>query len=337
MPGFRRNPPSYRLHKASGNAVVTLIGKDVYLGRFGARSSLAEYDRVIAEWLSADRTHVSRNDPAVSIAELVNAFRKSDAISDSHQHDYRAVMSLLVRTNSRRPVTDFGPLALKGVRKAMIDAGWNRQTISQRTYMLRRIFRWGVEHEMVPVAIYDALLAVEGLRAGKSTAPEPEAVEPVAVAHVEACLPFAPTTVQSMVKVQALTGMRPGELCDMRTGQIERTGKVWIYRPGSHKTAYKGKSREIAIGPKAQVILAPYLKADPAAYIFTPRESETIRRQAAHTNRKTPLKYGNFPGSNRKSKAACAPGGPIRRDGLPPRHLPRRRRRLPAPRPPCPA
>ena len=35
----RKNLPSYRLHKPTGQAVVTLNGKDHYLGRHGTRES----------------------------------------------------------------------------------------------------------------------------------------------------------------------------------------------------------------------------------------------------------------------------------------------------------
>ena len=41
-------PPSYRLHKATGQAVVVLSGHSVYLGKFGTPESHTEYDRVIA-------------------------------------------------------------------------------------------------------------------------------------------------------------------------------------------------------------------------------------------------------------------------------------------------
>ena len=43
--------PSYRQHKASGQAVVTIDGKDIYLGRYGTPASKAAYDRTIKEWL----------------------------------------------------------------------------------------------------------------------------------------------------------------------------------------------------------------------------------------------------------------------------------------------
>jgi hypothetical protein len=45
--------PKYRLHKRSGQAYVSLNGRDLYLGAHGSEQSRAEYDRVIAEWLSS--------------------------------------------------------------------------------------------------------------------------------------------------------------------------------------------------------------------------------------------------------------------------------------------
>ena len=51
----RRRIPRYRLHKPSGQAVVTLGYRDFYLGRFGSKASREEYDRRIAEWLANGR------------------------------------------------------------------------------------------------------------------------------------------------------------------------------------------------------------------------------------------------------------------------------------------
>jgi len=44
--------PAYRLHKHSGQAVVTIRGRDNYLGQYGSESSRREYDRLIAEHLA---------------------------------------------------------------------------------------------------------------------------------------------------------------------------------------------------------------------------------------------------------------------------------------------
>jgi hypothetical protein len=44
--------PTYRKHKGSGQAVVTLNGRDIYLGKYGTKASRDEYNRSIGEWLA---------------------------------------------------------------------------------------------------------------------------------------------------------------------------------------------------------------------------------------------------------------------------------------------
>src|SRR5688572_11501201 len=67
--------PSYRRHKASGQAVFTLNGKDIYLGTFSSKSSRIEYDRVISEWLAAGR-RLPGDQADLTIAELIAAYWK---------------------------------------------------------------------------------------------------------------------------------------------------------------------------------------------------------------------------------------------------------------------
>jgi len=43
--------PGYRLHKPSGQAVVTLGGKDQYLGAHGSDESRAKCQRLVAEYV----------------------------------------------------------------------------------------------------------------------------------------------------------------------------------------------------------------------------------------------------------------------------------------------
>jgi hypothetical protein len=47
--------PTYRLHKPSGQAVVTIDGRDFYRGKYGTSQSRDEYDRLITEWLTNGR------------------------------------------------------------------------------------------------------------------------------------------------------------------------------------------------------------------------------------------------------------------------------------------
>jgi hypothetical protein len=50
-----RKIPSYRLHRASGQAIVTLNSQDFYLGPYDSKESHAKYDRLMAEWMANHR------------------------------------------------------------------------------------------------------------------------------------------------------------------------------------------------------------------------------------------------------------------------------------------
>src|SRR5262249_4156280 len=155
------------------------------------------------------------------------------------------------------PAADFGPTKLETVRQRMILAGVSRNVINQRVGRIKRMFCWAVSKEHVPANVHHALVTGKGLQQGRTNAPEPLPIEPVPPGDVDATLPVLSPTVASMVKVQLMTGCRPGEICGMTATEIDRSGPIWIYRPAQHKTAWRGKKREIAIGPKAQEVLQP--------------------------------------------------------------------------------
>lgn len=79
------------------------------------------------------------------------------------------------------------------------------------------------------------------------------------VAAVRAACAIARPEIQAMILLQLRTGMRPGEVCRMTPGQVDRSRKVWIYRPERHKSEHHGKDREIYLSKRAQAILTPFL------------------------------------------------------------------------------
>jgi hypothetical protein len=48
---------------------------------------------------------------------------------------------------------------LKQVRSEFIKKGWNREGVNKATHRVKRMFRWAVENELLPVAIHQALQA----------------------------------------------------------------------------------------------------------------------------------------------------------------------------------
>lgn len=178
-------------------------------------------------------------------------------------------------------------MRLKGLRLALLDErdGYGRRLsrryVNNLINQIRSFFKWGVGEELVPPSVHQGLLAVEGLRPGRTDAPDPAPIGPVSDAAMQATLPHLPPRVADMVRIQRLTGMRPGELCAMTTGELELGDEVWVYRPRKHKTAHHGKGRAVVIGPRAMDILRQYLKTDLAAPLFSPMASEKHRKSLA--------------------------------------------------------
>ena len=326
--------PAYSLHKASGQAVVTIGGRDIYLGRHGTAQSREAYNRVVGEWQANGRTLPG---PAADVAvlELIDRFwdhaqayyRDADGRPTSELDNYRQALRPLKRLYGRTAARDFGPLALKALRAEMIKPrqvkdektgrvaqrpGWARVNVNKQISRVRHVFKWAVGEELVPAAVHQALLSVEGLRRGRSAARETAPVKPVHAAHVRAVRRHVSRQVWAMIRLQILTGARGGELFIMRPCDIDRRRRrrsVWVYAPQHHKTEHHGHAREIRLGRRARKILRRFLKGrDPAAYVFSPAEAEAERLAKLHALRLTPLSCGNRPGSNRAKRPKRKPG-----------------------------
>ena len=184
-------------------------------------------------------------------------------------------------------VVKLGPLKLKAVRQEFIRAGHYRSEINKRVRRIVRMFKWGVGEELIPAPVHQSLKAVEGLRKGRGDVRESKPISPVPDAYVDAVRPFVSRQVSAMIELQRLTGMRPGEVCMMRTGDINTAGRIWEYVPMEHKTEHHDKDRTIFIGPQAQQVLKPWLRTELQAFLFQPREAEAERRQAQRAARKS--------------------------------------------------
>lgn len=319
--------PKYRLHKASGQAVVDIAGKSYYLGVYNSPQSKTKYKRLIAESLASPAAFsVSKSNP--TIAELLLAYAKhcQRFYGTGPESEWRRVKPVLKACKNLYAdirVIEFGPLQFRAVRQSLLDgqhvAKAKRRRLSRRYVnalmdRLRRAFRWGVSESIVPVEIYQALKAVEGLKQGK----EPKAIdlperEAVADSIVEATLPHLPPMLADVVRLQRLLGCRPSEILSVRVGMIVKNADVWEIPLVKHKNAKRGKKRTLYLGPKAQAILSNYIDdIEPDALVFSPKRSEHLRRSV---KRKTPKSCGNRPGksntvpkTNRKIRESYSPG-----------------------------
>jgi len=291
-------PPPYRLHRPSGRAVTTIDARDIYLGKHGTEASRAEYDRVISEWLANGRCLPggSTSPSALTVNELLLAYLRfasgyyvKNGKPTSEYTCVKVAIKPLQDLYGTTPVDEFGPLSFKAVRQKMIYAGLSRKVINKHMGRIKRLFKWGVANELAPGNVSHALEAVSGLRKGRSQARETEPVKPVPDAYVDAVKPFVAEQVWAMIQLQRLTGMRPGEARMMRGCDLDMSRQLWEYRPTGHKTEHHDHERVIPIGPRAQAVIRPFLKADLTAFLFSPRDAEIARNAERCRNRKTPM------------------------------------------------
>src|SRR5689334_1835211 len=121
MPRTKNDIPTYRRHRASGQAVVTLNGVDRYLGRWNSPESKSEYDRVINEWLALGRRlpdpRKTGGSDELLVKELVNGYRAycianlSDYEIDKLKYALKPVRDMYGDT----PASKFGPVAFQAV------------------------------------------------------------------------------------------------------------------------------------------------------------------------------------------------------------------------------
>lgn len=267
--------PSYRLHKPSGHAVVTLSGTDQYLGPFNSPESRAKYDRVVAEWLSSNRTaqflsrdHATVNELVLTYWEHCKTYYTKNGQPTSEQSLVRSALRRFRRLYGEEPVESITALSVKAVRELMIEEELSRSTINAYVGRIVACFRWGVEEGIVPPGVLHGLRALRGLQHGRSRAKDLPPVGCVSDELVEATLPHLPPVITDMVLVQRLTGMRPGEVCSITVGQIDMADEIWIYQPKDHKTAHHGHNRVIPIGPRAQRIMNKYIRPELGAPLF---------------------------------------------------------------------
>lgn len=297
--------PGYRKH-SSGKAFVEWEHRRHYLpGLHGE----AESKRAYREFL---RVHVLGGQPVkgvapappaagtqVSVAELVlHYLRHCENIYGGKNSEYNNMRSAVLPLCERfgdLAADSFGPRKLREYRDWLVTSAPRRKGCDcrSRSYVnslmrrVRQMFKWGVGQEIVEPATLQALLAVEPLRRGQTTAPDHPKRKPVAWAHVEATIKELGPPVDDMVRVQWFTGVRSESLCLATPGQFREGEDLLLWYP-RHKQEKAGQTLIVPIGPQAETILRPYLKRARETFLFDPRGRRSNRR---YGRRYTPDSY----------------------------------------------
>ena len=215
-------------------------------------------------------------------------YRHPDGTPTTEPRNFRHSLRQLRRLYGHTPAAEFGPLALKAVRQAVVDDGWCRSLVNQAVGRVKR----AAGEKLIAFDTFHRLTAVSGLAKGRTSARESAPVLPVDGWVVDATLPDLGRHIAAMVAIQRLTGMRPGETCRFHASALDTSGTVWVYTPAKHKSADRGKNRVVPIGPQARAVLAPFLKdvTDPDAPLFSPRQAREERFAAMRAARKSKVR-----------------------------------------------
>jgi integrase len=311
-------------HNSSGQFRVYLSGREVYLGTEPVEAQ-ARYRRAVAEWMSRSCQAPAPSPEDIRVLELASRYtvyaREYYAACPKNVERLKIWLQPLLDLCGTLPAIAFTPQLLKAVRTTMVEGrpadpatgkggrhGWTRKYTNQAIQAIRSMYKWATSEGLLPVAVWQALTTVEGLRKGFSTAKESGTREAITQEELDAVRKYLPSPVMSALEVMYLCGARPSEILNLRPRDIDRNGDVWRVVLNEHKTAHLGKDRVLHFGPKAQTVLKPFLLRADDAYLFSPAEStkETVDRR--HEARVTPDKYGNNIGTNRVKRPKVVPG-----------------------------
>lgn len=284
--------PKYRRHTLRDFAFVEFEGRRVRLpGRYNSAKSRAAYHQFIQKHLyepsardEAEAASIQAKTAAdalrggrVTVGGLILAwldFARTNYPA-GHSSEYRNckhAVTLLATLFGRCAVDEFGPVKLKRVQEAMVVSGSGRNYVNGQLNRIKRMFKWGVSEELVQVNVQQSLLSVSGLREGRTTAKEAERREPADWKDVAPVFEHLPPPVVAMLWLQWYTGARTKSICLATPEQFDRTKESWEWRP-RHKSEHLRKTAVIFIGPKLQVVLAPFFDRPADALLFSPREA----------------------------------------------------------------
>lgn len=309
-----KSTPSYRLHKPSGRAVCTISGTDHYLGAWQTPDSYAKYADLLAEWKAGalvPKTVVTVGMLALAYLKRCEVYYRKNGRETQMVNCVKQAFKYVNVKYRGIAVAEFGPLKLQVVQNDMVSAGLCRGYVNKLVGRIKAGFKWGVSQELVPAPIWQALLSVADLRKGRTQARETAPILPVDPELVAETVKHLLPTVAAMVELQRLTGMRPGEVIQVRPRDITlEPGGGAVFRPESHKTEHHGRERRVYIGPQGLKILRPFLERAPDEYCFAPQEALDWHNEQRRANRKTPLYASHLKrnASKRKRSPRREPG-----------------------------
>ena len=189
MPRPRSSMPAYRLH-VSGQAVVTLAGKDFYLGPHDSPESRARYFELVQEYnangkIAAD-TPTHQKEQAITVRTVTGEYREwiKELYANSYKERKRreGICTTLEDEYGHLAAKDFGPRKLAELRELFIASGNSREYVNRLIRQTKSIFKHAISRELIDVDVLARLDTLEPRKRGHTNAREPELTSPHRIA-----------------------------------------------------------------------------------------------------------------------------------------------------------
>ena len=286
------------------HASIQNSSKRLVLGKHGTREAEAKYRAFLAKLAgdaSTTEVVVAKPSDGLSIFDLIIAwdawapskYQRPEGMAREYE-SMKDSISLLAEVHGPDLASSIGSVKILALRNRIATCGrFARTTTNKHLSRIKRFFKWAALNELIPVTQQQQIELVPGVRKGELGTRETDPVVSAEVRSMIALEPFLAPVVADMVWTQFLCVMRPGEVCMMHEDGIDTTADVWIYRPASHKTAWRDEKLIKAIPQAARLLIEPRL-GKPSGYLFDPNEATAWGREQA-AKKRGPRKTKRYP------------------------------------------
>lgn len=309
-------PPSLYSHPTRKVDRVRINGRDYTLGATGSAESRREYLRLVQAAQSGTPAPpklapFTVNDLAAWWAEY--AARAFGPASDEPRHGAR-VLEVACQAIGGCLAAEMSPKRLRTVQSLMLSK-WSRSNTNRQIVRLKTVIKRACDDEIIPPEVYQRIACVGAVRKGSPGAREGSKRAAATREALDRVIPEVPAEVGAMLELMWWTGARPGEVRILRTGDLERSNTPWIFRPESHKKAWRGNDRVIPLGPKAMAVLEPWIRPfEPGAYCFRtlrgkPWRTDRIAQEVLEACGRARVKFTPYQLRHAFKRRAIAAGG----------------------------
>lgn len=271
--------PKYRRNKSKNRAFVEFKKKRCYLpGAFGSAESKTAYAKFIADNIVSKGPVIvpgKRQQTGISVLDLCTQYLAY--FKTLHLDDLRGVYANqkygilpFARAHSHLRADTIGPKHLKEWQKRLADEERSRSYINANISYILKAFRWGAAEELIPASVSQNLYVLPRIRRGETKAKERKKKKPAEQTWVNSVLPHLSPTLQTMLMLQYHTGVRSQSVCMARPSQFTTEDEFLIWCP-RHKLEKWGIELVLPLGPRAQLLLVPFLADKTDRWLFVPR------------------------------------------------------------------